>query len=448
MFKSNYLSNLFEETKKRYATQPEFLQAVEEFFESMDPIVEADPEIEKHAIMERLIEPERIIKFKVTWVDDSGKIVVNRGYRVQFNSALGPFKGGIRFHPSVNESILKFLGFEQTFKNSLTGLPMGGGKGGSDFNPRDKSDNEIMRFCQNFMQELYRHIGPNTDVPAGDIGVGYREIGYLYGMYRKLRNENTGVLTGKGLSYGGSLVRKEATGYGVLYFVEQMLKKYRDERIEGKKVLISGAGKVALHAALKARQLGASVVGMSDVNGYVYHKNGLDISLIAKLTEENPEFSTAYRDYHSGAEYGENPTDLWSKPCDIALPCATQNELPLDSAKALVKNGCYLVCEGANMPTTADAVHYLQSKDILFAPGKAANAGGVAVSGFEMSQNAMHQSWSYKDVDEMLKKTMKEIFKKAYQEAEKWADPRNLVVGANVAGFMRVYEAMVAQGVV
>ena len=448
MFKSNYLSNLFEETKERYATQPEFLQAVQEFFGSMDPIVIEDPNIEKHAIMERLIEPERIIKFKVTWVDDSGKIVVNRGYRVQFNSVLGPFKGGIRFHPSVNESILKFLGFEQTFKNSLTGLPMGGGKGGSDFNPRDKSDNEIMRFCQNFMQELYRHIGPNTDVPAGDIGVGYREIGYMYGMYRKLRNESTGVLTGKGLTYGGSLVRKEATGYGVLYFVEQMLKKYRDERVEGKKILVSGAGKVALHAAFKARQMGATVVGMSDINGYVYHKNGLDISLIAKLTEENPEFSTLYRDYHSGAEYGDNPTDLWTKPCDIALPCATQNELPLESAKALVKNGCYLVCEGANMPSTLEAIHYLQHKDILFAPGKAANAGGVAVSGFEMSQNAMHQSWSYKDVDEMLKKTMKDIFKKSYAEAEKWADPRNLVVGANVAGFMRVYDAMVAQGVI
>lgn len=448
MFKSDYLSNLFEETKIRYAKQPEFLQAVEEFFDAMDPIVMEDPEIEKHAIMERLIEPERIVKFRVTWVDDNHKIIVNRGYRIQFNSALGPYKGGIRFHPSVNESILKFLGFEQTFKNSLTGLPLGGGKGGSDFDPRGKSDGEIMRFCQNFMQELFRHIGPNTDVPAGDIGVGYREIGFMYGMYRKLKNESTGVLTGKGLAYGGSLVRKEATGYGVLYFVEQMLKKYRDERIEGKKVLVSGAGKVALHAALKARQLGATVVGMSDINGYIYHKNGLDISLIAQLTEEHPEFTTLYRDYHSGAEYGDNPTDLWTKPCDIALPCATQNELPIESAKALVKNGCYLVCEGANMPTTLEATKYLQHMDILFAPGKAANAGGVAVSGFEMSQNAMHQSWSYQDVDEMLKKTMKDIFKKSYQEAEKWADPRNLVVGANVAGFMRVYDAMIAQGVI
>ena len=414
----------------------------------MGPVVESEPNIEKFAIMERLIEPERIIKFKVTWVDDKGKINVNRALRVQFNSAIGPYKGGIRFHPSVNESILKFLGFEQTFKNSLTGLPMGGGKGGADFDPRGKSDHEIMRFCQNFMQELYRHIGADTDVPAGDIGVGFREIGYMYGMYRKIRNENTGVLTGKGLSYGGSLVRKEATGYGLLYFVEEMLAKYRSETIEGKIVVISGAGKVALHAALKARELGATVVAMSDINGYVYHKNGLDLSLIAKLTDANPEFTTQYRDYHSGAEYGEVPMDIWTKPCDIALPCATQNELPLESAKALVKNGCYLVAEGANMPTTLEATHYLQDKDILFAPGKAANAGGVAVSGLEMTQNAMHTPWTYEELDKKLKDTMKSIFDKSYEAAEKYADPRNLVVGANVAGFMRVYEAMVAQGVI
>ncbi|MDA3931421.1 MAG: NADP-specific glutamate dehydrogenase [Tenericutes bacterium] len=448
MFKSKYLKNLFEATKERYANQPEFLQAVEEFFDAMDPIVIEDPNIEKNSIMERLIEAERIIKFRVTWVGDDGKVNVNRGYRIQFNSAIGPYKGGIRFHPSVNESILKFLGFEQTFKNSLTGLPMGGGKGGADFDSRGKSDAEIMRFCQNFMQELYRHIGPDTDVPAGDIGVGYREIGYMYGMYRKIRNENTGVLTGKGLTYGGSLVRKEATGYGLLYFVEEMLSKYRDETIEGKKVVISGAGKVAIHAAMKARELGATVVAMSDINGYVYHKNGLDISLISKLTDNSPEFSTQYKDYHSGAEYGENPTDIWTKSTDIALPCATQNELPLESAKALVKNGCYLVAEGANMPTTLDATHYLQEKDILFAPGKAANAGGVAVSGLEMTQNAMHTPWTYKELDEKLKLTMKSIFEKSYEAAEKYADPRNLVVGANVAGFLRVYEAMVAQGVI
>ncbi|MCF7923984.1 MAG: NADP-specific glutamate dehydrogenase [Candidatus Izimaplasma sp.] len=448
MFKSKYLKELFDATKIRYSNQPEFLQAVEEFFDAMDPIVKEDPNIEKHGIMERLIEPERIIKFKVTWVGDNGKVNVNRGYRVQFNSALGPFKGGLRFHPSVNESILKFLGFEQTFKNSLTGLPLGGGKGGSDFDSKGKSDGEIMRFCQNFMQELYRHIGPDTDVPAGDIGVGYREIGYLYGMYRKIRNENTGVLTGKGLAYGGSLVRKEATGYGVLYFTEVMLSKYRDESIEGKRVIISGSGKVGMHAALKARELGAKVVAMSDVNGYVYDKNGLDLSLIAKLTEDLPEFSTQYKDYHQYSEYGDNPTGIWEKPCDIALPCATQNELPLESAKALVKNGCYLVCEGANMPTTLEATHYLQEKDILFAPGKAANAGGVAVSGFEMTQNAMHAPWTYKELDEKLKHTMKKIFYKAYESAEKYADPRNLVVGANVAGFLRVYEAMVDQGVI
>jgi glutamate dehydrogenase (NADP+) len=448
LFKSNYLSDLFEETKQRYATQPEFLQAVEEFFDAMDPIVVSDPDIEKHNIMERLIEPERIIKFKVSWVDDEGKIQVNRGYRVQFNSAIGPYKGGLRFHPSVNESILKFLGFEQTFKNSLTGLPLGGGKGGSDFSPKGKSDNEIMRFCQNFMQELYRHIGPDTDVPAGDIGVGYREIGYLYGMYRKIRNENTGVLTGKGLTYGGSLVRKEATGYGVLYFVENMLSRYRNETIEGKKVLISGAGKVALHAAIKAKELGATVVGMSDVNGYVYDEHGLDIPLVEKLTHHYPEFTKRYKDYHSSAEHGDHPVGLWEKPCDIALPCATQNELPLESARHLVKNGCYLVCEGANMPTTLEATRYLQHKDILFAPGKAANAGGVAVSGFEMTQNAMHTPWTYEELDAKLKDTMKAIFDKAYDAAEKYSDPRNLVVGANVAGFLRVYDAMVAQGVI
>ncbi len=447
MFKSEYLNHLFETVSHRNDGQPEYLQAVEEFFEAMDFIVMADPRIEKYGIMERIIEPERIIKFRVTWVDDSGKVNVNRGYRVQFNSAIGPYKGGIRFHPSVNESILKFLGFEQTFKNALTGLPMGGGKGGADFDPRGKSDDEIMRFCQNYMLELYRHIGADTDVPAGDIGVGFREVGYMYGMYKKIMNESTGVLTGKGLTYGGSLVRKEATGYGLLYFVQEMLRVYRNDDLKDKKVIISGAGKVGLYAALKARELGAKVVALSDINGYVYDPNGIDLDIVKMLTQQAPEFSTKYLEYRSNAAYNENPGEIWKLPCDIALPCATQNELPLEGAKALVDNGCFLVAEGANMPTTLDATKYLQHADILFAPGKAANAGGVAVSGLEMSQNAMHYPWTYAEVDEKLEIIMSDIFKKAYSEARKYTDHRNLVVGANIAGFTRVYQAMLDQGV-
>ncbi len=447
MFNSEYLNDLFKRTQERNSSQPEYLQAIEEFFEAMDFIVCNDPKIEQFSIMERIIEPERIIKFRVTWVDDSGAIRVNRGYRVQFNSAIGPYKGGLRFHPSVNESILKFLGFEQTFKNALTGLPLGGGKGGSDFDPRGKSDNEIMRFCQNFMQELYRHIGPDTDVPAGDIGVGFREIGYLYGMYRKIRNENTGVLTGKGLTYGGSLVRKEATGYGLCYFVSEMLKVYRNDNFEGKKVIISGCGKVGMHAALKAQELGAKVIALSDVFGYVYDENGLDLNIVKMLTEKSPEFSQHYLEYRPSAVYDSDSSKIWNVPCDIALPCATQNELPLEGAKALVENGCFLVAEGANMPTTLEATKYLQSADILFAPGKAANAGGVAVSGLEMSQNAMHYPWTYAEVDQKLEVIMSDIFKKAYTEARKYTDHRNLVVGANIAGFMRVYQAMLDQGI-
>jgi len=413
----------------------------------MDFIVMSDPKIEKYGIMERIIEPERIIKFRVTWVDDAGKVRVNRGYRIQFNSAIGPYKGGLRFHPSVNESILKFLGFEQTFKNALTGLPMGGGKGGADFDPKGKSDDEIMRFCQNFMLELYRHIGPDTDVPAGDIGVGFREVGYMYGMYKKIQNESTGVLTGKGLTYGGSLVRKEATGYGLCYFVQEMLRVYRNDEMKDKRIIISGSGKVGLYAALKARELGAKVVAMSDVNGCVYDPNGIDIDIVKMLTKDMPEFSTKYLEYRSNAVYNSNPTEIWKLPCDIALPCATQNELPLEGAKALVENGCFLVAEGANMPTTIEATKYLQHADILFAPGKAANAGGVAVSGLEMSQNAMHYPWTYEEVDEKLEVIMADIFNKAYTEARKYTDHRNLVIGANIAGFMRVYQAMLDQGV-
>lgn len=448
MFKSEYLNQLFETVSKRNDGQPEYLQAVEEFFEAMDFIVMSDPKIQQYGIMERIIEPDRVIKFRVTWFDDQGKVRVNRGYRVHFNSAIGPYKGGLRFHPSVNESILKFLGFEQTFKNALTGLPMGGGKGGADFDPKGKSDGEIMRFCQNFMLELYRHLGPDTDVPAGDIGVGFREIGYMYGMYKKIRNEATGVLTGKGLTYGGSLVRKEATGYGLLYFVQEMLKVYRNDDLKDKKIIISGAGKVGLYAALKARELGAKVVALSDVNGYIYDSNGIDLDIVKMLTATEPEFSTKYLEYRSNAVYNENPMEIWKLPCDIALPCATQNELPLEGAKALVANGCFLVAEGANMPTTLDATKYLQHADILFAPGKAANAGGVAVSGLEMSQNAMHYPWTYAEVDEKLEIIMSDIFKKAYTEARKYTDHRNLVIGANIAGFMRVYQAMLDQGVV
>ena len=441
------MNDLFKTVTERNGNQPEYLQAVEEFFEAMDFIVMSDPKIEKYGIMERIIEPERIIKFRVTWVDDAGKVRVNRGYRIQFNSAIGPYKGGLRFHPSVNESILKFLGFEQTFKNALTGLPMGGGKGGADFDPKGKSDDEIMRFCQNFMLELYRHIGPDTDVPAGDIGVGFREVGYMYGMYKKIQNESTGVLTGKGLTYGGSLVRKEATGYGLCYFVQEMLRVYRNDEMKDKRIIISGSGKVGLYAALKARELGAKVVAMSDVNGCVYDPNGIDIDIVKMLTKDMPEFSTKYLEYRSNAVYNSNPTEIWKLPCDIALPCATQNELPLEGAKALVENGCFLVAEGANMPTTIEATKYLQHADILFAPGKAANAGGVAVSGLEMSQNAMHYPWTYEEVDEKLEVIMADIFNKAYTEARKYTDHRNLVIGANIAGFMRVYQAMLDQGV-
>ena len=448
MFTNEYLNSLFETTKERNGSQPEYLQAVEEFFEAMSFIVEKDPNIQKFGIMERIIEPERIVKFRVTWIDDAGKVNVNRGYRVQFNSAIGPYKGGLRFHPSVNESILKFLGFEQTFKNALTGLPMGGGKGGSDFNPRGRSDAEIMRFCQNFMLEMYRHIGADTDVPAGDIGVGFREIGYLYGMYRKIKNENTGVLTGKGISYGGSLGRAEATGHGVLYFVREMLKTYLNDTIEGKKVIISGSGKVGMHAALKAQEMGAKVIALSDINGYVHDKNGLDLNIVKMLTDKNPEFSTEYLQYRPSAVYDSDPSGIWTVPCDIALPCATQNELQLESAQALVENGCFLVAEGANMPTTLEATRYLQQHDILFAPGKAVNAGGVAVSGLEMTQNAMHYPWSYEEVDEKLQEIMAQIFDKAYTEARKYTDHRNLVVGANIAGFMRVYHAMMEQGII
>lgn len=448
MFKSLYLNQVYDKIAQRYAYQPEFLQAVEEFFDSMEFIVEQDPNIEKNAILERITTPERIVTFRVTWVDDKGKIQVNNGYRVQFNSAIGPYKGGIRFDASVTESVMKFLGFEQTFKNSLTGLPMGGGKGGSDFNPRDKSDNEVMRFCQSFVSELYRHIGADRDVPAGDLGVGAREIGYMFGYYKKITNEFTGTFTGKGISFGGSLGRKEATGYGLLYFVQAMLRTFRKDTIAGKRVIISGSGKVGKHAMVKAKALGAKVVAISDIMGYIYDERGLDTDLIDKISEEKGECTLAYQRMHPDVTFVPDPKKMWFVPCDIALPCATQNEIYIQHAEALVKNGCYLVAEGANMPTTLEATKYFIEKGVLFAPGKAANAGGVAVSGLEMSQNAQHLSWSFDDVDHKLNDIMENIFKKCHETANKYGQPTNLVLGANIAGFLKVYDAMLAEGVI
>jgi len=448
LYKSNYLNTVFASVSKRYSYQPEFLQAVEEFFDSMDVLVEKDPNIEKNAILERLVVPERSIAFRVSWVDDKGKIQVNNGYRIQFNSAIGPYKGGIRFDASVNESILKFLGFEQTFKNSLTGLPMGGGKGGADFDPRGKSDAEVMRFCQAFMTELFRHVGPDTDVPAGDLGVGAREIGYMFGMYKKLKNEFTGTFTGKGIPFGGSLGRKEATGYGLLYFVEEMLHEFRKEDIKGKRVIVSGSGNVGKHAALKATALGAKVVAMSDIHGFIADEEGIDIPLVYTLSEEKGEFTTEYLKKYPNAKFTPDPKKMWFTPCDIALPCATQNEIYLEHAKALVENGCFLLGEGANMPTTLEATRYLLEHGVLFSPGKASNAGGVAVSGLEMSQNAMHLSWTAKEVDEKLAQIMKTIFRQCHETGAKFGQPTNLVLGANIAGFLKVYQAMLAEGVI
>ena len=447
MYKSEYLNNLLEDVKRRYGNEKEFVAAVEEFFDSMDFLVEKDPRIEQYSILERLIVPERVIEMRVPWVDDSGKIRVNTGYRVQFNSAIGPYKGGMRFHPSVNLSILKFLGFEQTFKNSLTGLPMGGGKGGADFDPRGKSDGEVMRFCQSFMSELFRHIGPDTDVPAGDLGFGAREVGYMFGMYKKLRDEWSGVFTGKGISYGGSLARPEATGYGLLYYAREMLKTYYKTDFKGKKIIISGCGKVGGMAAEKAHQLGAILVGMSDIDGYVSDPNGLDVPYIVELSKKKGMFSKEYASTHKGAKFVEGPRGLWSVPCEIALPCATQGEIALKEAEELKKNGCYMLVEGANMPTDVEAIRYFNTHDVLFAPGKASNAGGVAVSGLEMSQNAMHLSWTFEEVDQKLEEIMKKIFKACHDTAVQFGQPRNLALGANIAGFLKVYDAMLAQGV-
>ncbi len=428
--------------------EKEFIQAVDEVLESIRPALDRHHRLLEENIIERLCEPERVIMFRVPWVDDNGAVQVNRGYRVEFNSAIGPYKGGLRFHPSVDLSVIKFLGFEQIFKNALTGLPMGGGKGGSDFDPHGKSDAEVMRFCQSFMMELYRHIGPFTDVPAGDIGVGAREIGYLYGTYKKLTNTSSWVLTGKGLSYGGSLVRKEATGFGLLYFVRAMLEE-EGKSLEGLRCVISGSGNVAIYAAKKAIELGMKVLAMSDSNGYVYDEDGIDIDRIIEIKEVRRERIKEYLDKdHPHARYQEGSKGIWNVSCDIALPCATQNELDLDDAKTLKENGCILIAEGANMPCTQAAQKFIHDNDILYGPAKAANAGGVAVSGLEMSQNSIRLSWSFEEVDERLKKIMKDIYKTTSKTAEAYGHRGDLVLGANIAGFMKVAEAMMAQGIV
>lgn len=440
------LEQLYETVKKRNPNDKEFLQAVEEVFESLNIIADVHPEELDDDVLERLVEPERQIIFRVPWVDDNGKTQVNRGYRVEFNSAIGPYKGGLRFHPSVNISIIKFLGFEQVLKNSLTTLPMGGGKGGSDFDPKGKSDREVMRFCQSFMSELYRHIGPNTDVPAGDIGVGGREVGYLFGQYKRLKNEYSGVLTGKGLTFGGSLIRTEATGYGLCYFTQALLKD-NGTSFEGKTVTISGSGNVAIYACEKATQLGAKVVTMSDSNGFVYDPEGIDLDLVKDIKEVRRGRIKEYVEKHPNATYTPNARP-WTVPCDIALPCATQNELDLEDAKALVANKVFAVCEGANMPTTPEAIHYLMNNGVFYAPGKASNAGGVACSGLEMSQNAQHLSWTAEEVDQKLESIMVNIFETCRDTAKEYGHEKEYVVGANIAGFLKVAKAMKAQGTV
>ena len=444
---NGYLKNVFEQVQKRNANEPEFLQAVEEVLESLEPVVEAHPEYEAAGLIERLVEPERVIYFRVPWVDDNGKTQVNRGFRVQFNSAIGPYKGGLRFHPSVYQGIIKFLGFEQVFKNSLTGLPIGGGKGGSDFDPKGKSDGEVMRFCQSFMTELSKHIGADTDVPAGDIGVGAREIGFMYGQYKRLRNEFTGVLTGKGLTYGGSLARTEATGFGLCYFTEAMLKA-NGKSFDGKTVVISGSGNVAIYATKKATELGGKVVALSDSNGYIYDKNGIDLDCVKQIKEVERKRIKEYLNTHPEAEYHEGCKGIWTVPCDIALPCATQNELDEESAKALVANNCFAVAEGANMPSTPEAIAVFQSNGILFGPAKAANAGGVATSALEMSQNSMRYSWTFDEVDAKLKGIMEGIFEKCDSASKEYGKEGNYVMGANIAGFQKVAEAMIAHGIV
>ena len=446
---NEYLNGLMQKVIAKNPSENEFHQAVHEFLMSVKYALPTHPELIDKQILERIVEPERQIMFRVAWVDDNGKIQVNRGYRIQFNSAIGPYKGGLRLHPSVNLGIIKFLGFEQIFKNSLTGLPIGGGKGGSDFDPKGKSDNEVMAFCQSFMRELYRHIGPDVDVPAGDIGTGAREIGFLFGQYKKIVNEYTGVLTGKGLTWGGSLARTEATGYGLCYFVNCMLGKKMNTSFEGKTVVISGSGNVAIYATEKATQLGAKVVALSDSNGYIYDENGINLDVVKRIKEVERKRISEYVNDVPTAKYtaDENGSKgIWTIPCDIALPCATQNELNLESAKTLVANGCKVVGEGANMPTTPDAVEFLLENGIFFTPGKASNAGGVATSALEMCQNSARLSWTFEEVDAKLKGIMENIFENCDKTAEEVGCPNNYVVGANIAGLLKVSSAMEAQG--
>ena len=446
-FKSEYLNNVYETVCKRNSGEPEFLQAVKEVLESFEPVVEKRPDIVKSGVIDRIVEPERFIQFRVSWVDDSGKVQVNRGFRVQFNSAIGPYKGGLRFHPSVCASIIKFLGFEQIFKNSLTGLPMGGGKGGSDFDPKGKSDGEIMRFCQSFMTELSKHIGADTDVPAGDIGVGAREIGFLFGQYKRLRNEFVGVLTGKGLSYGGSLIRTQATGYGLLYFTKEMLQCMKNETLKDKTVVVSGSGNVAIYATEKAQEYGAKVVALSDSSGYVYDPNGIQLDVVKQIKEVERGRISEYAKRVPGSTYTEGCRGIWSIKCDVALPCATQNEINGEEAQMLVNNGVMAVAEGANMPSTPEAVEVFQKNGVLFGPATAANAGGVATSGLEMCQNSMRYSWTSEEVDAKLHDIMVNIFHNAYDASKEYGAEGNLVMGANIAGFIKVADAMMAQGV-
>jgi len=442
----SYVEKVLGELIANNPGQPEFHQAATEVLKSLKPVADKDEKYAKAGLLERLCEPERQILFRVPWVDDNGKVHVNRAYRVQFNSAIGPYKGGLRFHPSVNLSIIKFLGFEQIFKNSLTTLPIGGGKGGCDFDPKGKSDNEVMKFCQSFMTELCRHIGADTDVPAGDIGVGGREIGFMYGQYKRIKNVSEGVLTGKGLTYGGSLARTEATGYGLVYYTDEMLRDH-EQSLEGKTVIISGSGNVAIYATQKVTQLGGKVVALSDSSGWVYDKDGIDLDAVKEIKEVKRERLSTYLKYRPNAEYHEGK-GIWSVKADVALPCATQNELDLEDAKILVKNGVIAVCEGANMPTTLDATEYLIENKVLFGPGKAANAGGVTTSALEMSQNSMRLSWSFEEVDSKLKGIMKGIYHNGARAAKEYGYADNLVVGANIAGFLKVADAMLAQGIV
>ena len=442
-----YVQRVFDGLKARNPQEKEFLQAATEVLEALSPVFDKHPEYEKIGLLDRFVEPDRIIMFRVPWVDDNGEVQVNRGYRVQFNSAIGPYKGGLRFHPSVNLSVIKFLGFEQVLKNSLTGLPIGGGKGGSDFDPKGKSDNEIMRFCQSFMTELYKYVGKDEDVPAGDIGVGAREIGYLYGQYKRITGLYEGVLTGKGLTWGGSLARKEATGFGLCYMTNAMLRKH-GLSFEGKRVVVSGSGNVAIYAAQKATELGGQVIAMSDSNGYVVDENGINLGVVKQIKEVERGRIKEYAARVPGATYTEGFRGIWTVKCDIALPCATQNELDLDGAKALVANKCLAVCEGANMPTTLEATQYLQQNKVYFVPGKAANAGGVAVSALEMSQNSLRLSWTFDEVDARLHGIMENIFKAIDSAATEYGQEDNYVTGANIAGFLKVADAMVAHGCV